>query len=179
MAAKNPCAKRVTPEQAYEVWQSYDGTFTYFVLKKYQSSEQEAKNTYARWYCMVLSPATTARGDFGDVYVLTVKDGTTQVIHNPLALSLRFHLHTEKPSADNQTEYSDVWFERLDEAQRFYQDALKTHPFVQLLLENWKDIANEGAPMEAACLLSHGTPLIAHSPTHTDEQTSGKQQPTA
>src|SRR5438270_1213234 len=87
MAAHYPCAKRVAPEEAYEVWQSYDGTWTYYVLKKYQSPEQEAKNAYARWYCMVTSPATTARGDYGDVYVSTVKRGTHQV-DNPLHRTL-------------------------------------------------------------------------------------------
>jgi hypothetical protein len=33
---KNLHGKRVTPENAHEVWQSGDGTWTYFVLKKYQ-----------------------------------------------------------------------------------------------------------------------------------------------
>lgn len=80
--AKNLCAKRVTPEQAYEVWQSYNGSWTYFVLKKYQTPEKEAENDYARWYCMVQSPATP-KGDYGDVYVSTVKQGTRQV-DNPL-----------------------------------------------------------------------------------------------
>ncbi len=79
----NPCAKRVTPEQAYEVWQSFDGSWTYFVLKKYQSPEQEAKNPYASWYCMVTSPATTEHGEYGDIYVSTVKRGTHK-IDNPL-----------------------------------------------------------------------------------------------
>ena len=86
MASKNPCAKRVTPEYAYEVWQSYNGTFTYFVLRKYQSPEQEAKNPYARWYCMVQSPITP-KGDYGDAYVSTVKRGTAR-IDNPLHRSL-------------------------------------------------------------------------------------------
>ena len=58
MAATNPCAKKVTPEMAYEVWQSYDGTWTYFVLKKYQAPGKEAQNAYARWYCLVKSPIT-------------------------------------------------------------------------------------------------------------------------
>ncbi len=82
----NPCAKRVTPENAYEVWQSYHGSWTYFVLKKYQTPEQEAKNPYARWYCMVQSPATP-KGEYGDVYVSTVKLGTQQV-DNPLHRTL-------------------------------------------------------------------------------------------
>jgi hypothetical protein len=81
--AKNPCAKTVTPENAYEVWQSFDGTWTYYVLKKYQSPEKEAENPYARWYCRVTSPLTTERGDYGDVYVSTVKQGTRH-IDNPL-----------------------------------------------------------------------------------------------
>ncbi len=66
MSSKNPCAKTMKPEQAYEVWQSYDGSWTYYVLKKYQSSEKEAQNPYARWYCRVTSPLTTERGDYGD-----------------------------------------------------------------------------------------------------------------
>ncbi len=85
--SKNPCSKRVEPEEAYEVWKSFNGTWTYFVLKKYQSPEQEAKNSYARWFCMVKSPGTTERGDWGDVYVSTVKRGTRQV-DNPLHRSL-------------------------------------------------------------------------------------------
>jgi hypothetical protein len=79
---KNPSAKRVTPETAYEVWQSLNGQWTYFVLKKYQSPEKEAQNPYARWYCMVTSPITP-KGECGDVYVSTVKNGT-HLVDNPL-----------------------------------------------------------------------------------------------
>jgi hypothetical protein len=86
MAATNPCAKTVTPETAYEVWQSYDGSWTYFVLKKYQSPEKEAQNAFARWYCLVKSPITP-NGEYGDVYVSTVKRGTRQV-DNPLHRTL-------------------------------------------------------------------------------------------
>ena len=86
MAAQNPCGKRMKPEQAYEVWQSFDGSWTYFVLKKYQLPEKEATNPFARWYCMVTSPITP-KGEYGDVYVATVKQGTRQ-IDNPLHRSL-------------------------------------------------------------------------------------------
>src|SRR5258708_32617864 len=86
MASKNPCAKRVTPETAYEVWQSYNGSFTYFVLKKYQFPEKEAQNPNAIWYCMVQSPITP-KGEYSDVYVYSVKQGTAQ-IDNPLHRSL-------------------------------------------------------------------------------------------
>src|SRR5256714_6555342 len=86
MAANNPCAKTVPPETAYEVWQSDDGSWTYFVLKKYQSPEKEAQNPHARWYCLVKSPITP-NGEYGDVYVSTVKRGTRQV-DNPLHRTL-------------------------------------------------------------------------------------------
>ena|SRR5579863_6240342 len=82
MSAQNPCSKTVKPEQAYEVWQSFDGQFTYFVLKKYQSPEKEAHNPFARWYVMTKSPITP-NGEYGDAYVSTIKRGTQQ-IDNPM-----------------------------------------------------------------------------------------------
>ena len=36
---KTTHTRRVSPERAYEVWQTYDGTFTYFVLKKYKLTD--------------------------------------------------------------------------------------------------------------------------------------------
>jgi len=82
VAIQNLCAKTVKPEQAYEVWQSGDGAWTYFVLKKYQSPEKEAQNPFARWYCLVTSPITP-HGEYGDAYVSTVTNGT-QKVANPL-----------------------------------------------------------------------------------------------
>jgi hypothetical protein len=84
--AKNLCAKRVEPDGAYEVWQSFNGRFTYFVLKKYQTPEKEASNPYARWYCLVKTPVVP-NGEYSDVYVTTVKRGTHR-IDNPLHRSL-------------------------------------------------------------------------------------------
>ena len=78
--SKNPCAKKVTPEQAYEVYS--DGEWTYFVLKKYQTPEKEAANPFARWHCLTTSPITP-KGEYGDAYVSTVKTGT-HLIANPL-----------------------------------------------------------------------------------------------
>jgi hypothetical protein len=78
--SKNPCSKKVTPEHAYEVYS--DGEWTYYVLKKYQTPENEAKNLYARWYCMTTSPLTP-QGEYGDAYVSTVLQGT-RLIANPL-----------------------------------------------------------------------------------------------
>lgn len=82
--AANPCGRVVTREYAYEVYQSPDGEWTYFVLKKYQAPEREAKNPYARWLCNVVSPATSPGGDTGDIYVSEVKRGTRKLDHNPL-----------------------------------------------------------------------------------------------
>ena len=90
MAVKNPCSKTVKPDQAYEVWQvqnhpEYGGTWTWYVLKKYQVPEKEAANPHARWFCMVTSPYTSQRGDWGDTYVATIRDaGAVQLNFNPL-----------------------------------------------------------------------------------------------
>ena len=66
---KNECGKMRTKETAYVVWQSRDGSWTWYVLKKYQAPTAEAKNEYARWMCLVITPMTGARGDMGDTYV--------------------------------------------------------------------------------------------------------------
>ncbi len=65
---KNPCVKTVSREDAYEVWQSYDGSWTWYVRKKYQSPELEKTNPYARWFCDVVTPMVPS-GESGDVYV--------------------------------------------------------------------------------------------------------------
>jgi len=85
--AKNPCAKRVEPEEAYEVWRvdnhsEYGGEWTWYVLKKYQSPENEAKNEYARWFCFVTSPYVP-NGEYGDVYASSIKS-LARKIDNPL-----------------------------------------------------------------------------------------------
>ena len=69
----NPCAKRVTPENAYEVWQHSDG-FTYYVLKKYQTPEKETTNPYATWHCFTTSPYVP-QGEYGDCYAASVTAG--------------------------------------------------------------------------------------------------------
>ena len=65
--SKNLCGKTVTKDKAYEVWQA--GDWTWYVLKKYQGPEAEAKNLYARWFCLVVTPMTGPSGDLGDTYV--------------------------------------------------------------------------------------------------------------
>jgi hypothetical protein len=91
MASKNLCAKTVTREQAYEVWQSLNGDWTWYVLKKWQSEEKEAANPYARWYCNVVSPMTSERGETGDVYAADIKRSAVKLDHNPLVKKEEAH----------------------------------------------------------------------------------------
>ena len=70
--AKNPCGKSRPKEQPYEIWKNFDGTWEWHVLKKYQNPEREAKNPYARWFCLVKTPYVP-NGEMGDVYVSEIK----------------------------------------------------------------------------------------------------------
>jgi len=71
---KNTQSKTVTRQHAYETWRTPDGSWIWYVLKKYQSPEAEAKNPYARWFCDVVSPIVGERGELGDVYVRDIKN---------------------------------------------------------------------------------------------------------
>jgi hypothetical protein len=74
---KNACGKLRKISEPYEVWQSPDGSWTWKVLKKYQSDEGEAKNPYARWFCVVSSPYVES--EMGDVYVSEIKSQAVKV----------------------------------------------------------------------------------------------------
>jgi len=76
--AKNECGKIRPRENPYEVWQSYDGSWEWRVLKKYQNPEKEAKNTYAVWFCDVVTPIVPY-GEMGDVYVADIKQNATRI----------------------------------------------------------------------------------------------------
>jgi hypothetical protein len=76
---KNPCGKMRKADNPYEVWKSFDGTWTWKVLKKYKSPEAEARDPYARWMCAVSSPFTMGCEDYGDVYVREIKAQATKV----------------------------------------------------------------------------------------------------
>ena len=82
MPEKNLCGKMVTRENAYEVWQTPDGSWTWYVLKKYQSPEKEAQNPYARWFCDVVSPFVGEAGEMGDVYVREIKGSAIKIKDN-------------------------------------------------------------------------------------------------
>ena len=88
MATKNLQGKTVTRENAYEVWQTLDGSWTWYVLKKYQSPEKEAENPYARWFCDVTSPFVGERGELGDVYVRDIVGHAVKIHERPIELTL-------------------------------------------------------------------------------------------
>ena len=66
---KNECAKTRDRKNPYEVWKSFDGTWTWNVLKKWQVDDNKP---FARWFCDVESPMCP-NGEMGDVYVADIK----------------------------------------------------------------------------------------------------------
>lgn len=78
MTEKNLCGKTVKRENAYEIWQSYDGSWTWFILKKYQSPDKEALNPYARWFCDVVTPMCPS-GEMGDVYIKDIINNSKMI----------------------------------------------------------------------------------------------------
>jgi hypothetical protein len=76
--SKNLQGKTVDRDHAYEVWQSFDGSWTWYVLKKYQSPEKEAANEYARWFTLVVTPMVP-HGELGDTYVRDIKANARKI----------------------------------------------------------------------------------------------------
>lgn len=67
--AKNPCGKTRSVDNPYETWISFDGSWRWDVLKKYQIDDDKP---YARWFCIVYTPICPY-GEMGDVYVADIK----------------------------------------------------------------------------------------------------------
>lgn len=65
---KNHCAKMVKRDKAYEVWQTFDGSWTWYVLKKWQKDDNKVG---ARWFCDVVTPIVP-NGEMGDCYVADI-----------------------------------------------------------------------------------------------------------
>ena len=85
----NPYAKTRPVNDPYEIWESANGQWKWHVLKKYKSPEAEAKDPYARWFCMVYTPFCPD-GEMGDVYAREIKSqarlvktSTPKLLHNP------------------------------------------------------------------------------------------------
>ncbi len=72
--------KTVKRANAHAVYQTPDGSWTWYVLKAYSTPKGEAQNQYARWFCDVTSPFVGESGELGDTYVREVKAGG-QLIH--------------------------------------------------------------------------------------------------
>jgi hypothetical protein len=70
---KNLCAKTVTRENAYEVWQA--GSWTWHCLKKWQADDNKP---FARWFCLVVTPIVPD-GELGDVYVQDIKSVAVRI----------------------------------------------------------------------------------------------------
>lgn len=75
---KNEAGKTVTKENAYEVWETPDGSWKWYVLKKYQAPDKEYENEFARWHCIVESPFTP-NGERGDVYIRDIKSNAVRI----------------------------------------------------------------------------------------------------
>lgn len=73
--AKNLCAKTVKRENAYEVWRTPDGSWTWYVLKKWQTDDDKE---CARWFCDVVTPICPD-GELGDVYVREIKSVAVKI----------------------------------------------------------------------------------------------------
>jgi hypothetical protein len=72
---KNLCGKTRPKDKPYEVWRSFDGTWTWNVLKKWQADDNKP---YARWFCNVVTPICP-NGEMGDVYVAEIKANAVKV----------------------------------------------------------------------------------------------------
>jgi hypothetical protein len=72
---KNLCKKTRPKENPYEVWRSFDGTWTWNVLKKNQLDDNKP---YAIWFCFVTSPYCP-EGEYGDTYVKDIKSQARKV----------------------------------------------------------------------------------------------------
>lgn len=72
---KNLQAKTVTKENAYEIWQSRNNQWTWYVLKKWQADDNKP---FARWFCLVTSPIVP-EGEMGDVYVAEIKENAIRI----------------------------------------------------------------------------------------------------
>lgn len=72
----NECAKTRPLDDPYEIWVSFDGSWEWRVLKKWQIDDDKP---YGRWFCGVKSPYTHGEHELGDVYVQEIKQSARKV----------------------------------------------------------------------------------------------------
>jgi len=75
---KNLCAKTRPVSNPYETWKSFDGSWTWLVLKKWQADDSKP---FGRWFCLVKTPYVP-EGEMGDVYVSEIKQNARLVVAN-------------------------------------------------------------------------------------------------
>ncbi len=73
---KNLQGKMVNRANAYEIWQTPDRLWTWYVLKKWQADDDKP---FARWFCDVVTPFTPD-WEMGDVYVSDIKSQANKII---------------------------------------------------------------------------------------------------
>jgi len=77
---KNKCNKIRKANNPYEIWGNSPlmPGWTWYILRKYQSPENEKKNSQARWFCLVKTPIVPD-GEYGDVYIHDIKESAQAV----------------------------------------------------------------------------------------------------
>jgi len=83
---KNLFLKERKKENPYEIWVSFDGSWTWRVLKKWQVDDNKP---YARWFCAVKSPFTYGSFDLGDVYVNEIKANARKMTNAEMEAELK------------------------------------------------------------------------------------------
>lgn len=76
---KNLCGKTRKADKPYEIWSN--GTWTWYVLKKWQADDSKP---FARYFCLVKSPFVPD-GEYGDVYVSEIKANAVRTFVDTLA----------------------------------------------------------------------------------------------
>ncbi len=171
--AKNLQARRVPVNQAYEIWLSNDG-WIYHVLKKYQVDDRKP---FGRWLCCVVSPMTSERGDVGDTYVETVKNGNRRVVSNPHAYTIMFHVHAERPGQGNIVNIIDTWPTSLKKALELYDKHCSEYSYCEFVAELYETPDCKDGPVEIQAIFSFGMPL-AMSDTDVRSSRQGENHAT-
>lgn len=102
--AKNTMGKTVSRSDAYQVWQTPDGSWTWYVRKAYQGDEAKP---YARWLCDVVTPMVP-NGETGDVYVSEVKANARRIDAGATAAEAKPPCHHGIINITGYTEGGDI-----------------------------------------------------------------------
>lgn len=71
----------VTREQAHQVWQTPDGSWTWYVLKHNVGAKREQTDPYASVFCEVVSPYTPW-GEIGDTFISDIRKLGGVLVHD-------------------------------------------------------------------------------------------------